>query len=320
MAQSHSTLISWALAFPNSHMVPLSISSNPDHQHRSQNAFTSASGARQLHRSFSIILPRVSSSCLFPFFQSLSKLFKRVLSVEYPSFGDKRIQRILLSGYRLRGGYQWVLLQSSIWRPIPSRIPRTEEDNVVASFSRSILPTTTLPTYPLPAASSSLTTIHNIDSNGSGSSNPFLRLFWNPNLLSASSELENGNVLSGGEGIITRDINRRRLLLAAPTVDQRLLGTGFHLFLSPDSLRKMHLGTIDNRAQDITSQPLPYTSNNNGDNAMASVYHHQRSHSVGGTTAASNFLFPTNVDFHTGQQQFLHCSQVTPSASQPACT
>ena len=198
MAQSHSTSISWALAFPNSHMVPLSISSNPDHQHRSQNAFTSASGARQLHRSFSIILPRVSSSCLFPFFQSLSKLSKRVLFVEYPSFGDKRIQRILLSGYRLRGRYQWVLLQSSIWRPIPSRIPRTEEDNVVASFSRSILPTTTLPTYPLPAASSSLTTIHNIDSNGSGSSNPFLRLFWNPNLLSASSELENGNLLSGG--------------------------------------------------------------------------------------------------------------------------
>ena len=131
MAQSHSTSISWALAFPNSHMVPLSISSNPDHQHRSQNAFTSASGARQLHRSFSIILPRVSSSCLFPFFQSLSKLFKRVLFVEYPSFGDKRIQRILLSGYRLRGRYQWVLIQSSIWRPIPSRFPRTEEDNVV---------------------------------------------------------------------------------------------------------------------------------------------------------------------------------------------
>ena len=87
-------------------------------------------------------------------------------------------------------------------------------------------------------------------------------------------------MLSGGEGsIITRNINRRRLLLAVPTVDQRLLGTGFHLFLSLDSLRRSVSDAPTSRhhrqssSEDIISQPLPYTSNNNGDNAMASVYH-----------------------------------------------
>ena len=36
------------------------------------------------------------------------------------------------------------------------------------------------------------------------------------------------------------------------------------------------------------------------------------------TTAASNFFFPRNVDFHTDrQQQFLHSSKVPSSASQP---
>ena len=62
-------------------------SSNSDHQY--QNALTSALEARRLHGSFRIILPKVSS--LFPFFKNLSTLFKKLLLLEYPSFGDEKI-------------------------------------------------------------------------------------------------------------------------------------------------------------------------------------------------------------------------------------
>ena len=69
--------------------------SNPDHQYRSHRVFISASGARRLLGSFSIILPKVS--CFLP----LLKKFEYVLLfVEYPSFGDKGIQTILLLGFR----------------------------------------------------------------------------------------------------------------------------------------------------------------------------------------------------------------------------
>ena len=59
---------------------------------------------------------------------------------------------------------------------------------------------------------------------------------------------------------------------------------------------------------------MPYTGNNNGNNVHGTGYHYHQSHSIGGSTASSNFLFPPNVDFQ--QQQFLHPSQVPPSASQ----
>jgi hypothetical protein len=89
-------------------------------------------------------------------------------------------------------------------------------------------------------------------------------------------------------------------------------------FLSPDSLRRSVSDAPrrhrQSRSEDIRSPPIPYTGNNNGNNGHSLGYHHQQSHSVGGTTAASHFLFPPNVDFRTGQQQqYLHPSQVTPS-------
>ena len=95
-------------------------------------------------------------------------------------------------------------------------------------------------------------------------------------------------------------------------------------FLSPDS-HPLRRSVSDaprhhrqSRSEDIRSPPMLYTGNNNSNNGHGPGYHHQQSHSVGGTTAASNFLFPPNVDLHTGQQQqFLHPSQVPPSASQP---
>ena len=92
-------------------------------------------------------------------------------------------------------------------------------------------------------------------------------------------------------------------------------------FLSPDSLRRSVSDAPrhhrQSRSEDIRSPPMPYAGNN-GNNGSGPGYHHQQSHSVGGTAAASSFLFPPNVDFHTGQQQqYLHPSQVPPSASQP---
>ena len=93
-------------------------------------------------------------------------------------------------------------------------------------------------------------------------------------------------------------------------------------FLSPDSLRRSVSDAPrhhrQSRSEDIRSPVIPYAGNNNGNNGHGPGYHHQQSHSVGGTTAASNYLFPPHVDFHTGQQQqYLHPSQVPPSASQP---
>ena len=71
---------STTFAFPNSHIVPLSISltsrydsNSTDNRYRSQNVFTSASGASRLRVSSSTILPKVS--CLFPFLRVLSMLF-----------------------------------------------------------------------------------------------------------------------------------------------------------------------------------------------------------------------------------------------------
>jgi hypothetical protein len=106
--------------------------------------------------------------------------------------------------------------------------------------------------------------------------------------------------------MITRDNNCRRLLLAVLTV------TSESRFLSPDLLRRSvsvfqtRLGTVDNRAQRISDHNRCLTLVITTATGHGHGYHHQQSHSFGGTTA-SNFLFPPNVDFHTGQQQqFLH--------------
>ena len=77
MAKSHSTsTTSWALLIPNSRsLIHIAYdSSNPDYQYRSQNTFTSATGAKRLRGSFNLILPKVS--CLFPFLKSLSIILK----------------------------------------------------------------------------------------------------------------------------------------------------------------------------------------------------------------------------------------------------
>ena len=85
-------------------------------------------------------------------------------------------------------------------------------------------------------------------------------------------------------------------------------------FLSPDS-HSLRRSVSDaprrhrqSRSEDIRL-PMHYTGNNNNGLGHGRG-HHQQSHSIGSTTAASNFLFPPNVDFHTGQQQqYLHPTQ-----------
>ena len=60
---------------------------NPEHQYRSQNAFTSATKARRLRESFSIILPKDFD--LFPFLQSFSILFTKNIC-RIPKFPRRR--------------------------------------------------------------------------------------------------------------------------------------------------------------------------------------------------------------------------------------
>ena len=98
------------------------------------------------------------------------------------SFGDEGIQKVLLLGYRFcswfsgnvgRRWYQWVPLQSSIWRPSPCRFPRTEEDNVVSiSFNPPNNDTTNL-------SATSGFIFPNINNNRDGS-NLAIRLTQNP--------------------------------------------------------------------------------------------------------------------------------------------
>ena len=65
--------------------------SDPDHISRSHKVHIDASGAKRIRGSFGIILPKVS--CL-PLSSKVCFLF-----VEYPSFGDERIQTILSQAF-----------------------------------------------------------------------------------------------------------------------------------------------------------------------------------------------------------------------------
>ena len=70
----------------------------------------------------------------------------------------------------------------------------------------------------------------------------------------------------GKESLITRDNDCRRSLLAVPSVDHRLRRTGFYLdsfsrFVS-DASRHHRQSNLE----DIRTQPMPYTRNNNGKN------------------------------------------------------
>ena len=133
--------------------------------------------------------------------------------------------------------------------------------------------TTTPVIYPLPLASTSLTTIHS--SSSSSSSNltlGFIQTHGIPIsffLRYPDWKMEKREV---GEGLITSHNNCRILLLAVSATPE-------NWFLSPGSLRSVScLGTIDNPPQRISD----YNNNNGHD---PEYYHHQL-HSVGGTTVA----------------------------------
>ena len=123
-------------SFPNSRMVPLSIS------HTTQVTQTTNIGlktrlprARRLRGSFSIILPKVSF--LFPFLKSLTLIFfKNICKISnFP---------------RRRDSVQ---------------VPQNRRKQCCNIRPLVQLPATTLATYPLPPASSSLTIIQNNSSS-----------------------------------------------------------------------------------------------------------------------------------------------------------
>ena len=66
--------------------------SDPDHRSRSHKVVTDASGVERILDHFDIILPKVS--CLLNHFPQKYGI-KKFAFVEYPSFGDKGIQKIL---------------------------------------------------------------------------------------------------------------------------------------------------------------------------------------------------------------------------------
>ena len=127
-------------------------SSNPDHQYRSQIAFTSATGARPFHGSFNVIIPRVVCS-----FSSKGLLFFLKLFMEYSSFWrwnlitGLQILRLVyefllfLFGVTVetshsnvgRRWYQWESSHNHLFVVLFYPGTRTEENNAVASSLRS---------------------------------------------------------------------------------------------------------------------------------------------------------------------------------------
>ena len=78
----------WALAFPNSRMV-LRVTQTTNSV---SNAFISVPGTTNIPVGLLLALSYPKTlSCLFPFFKSLSKLFKNLLFVECPSIWDEGI-------------------------------------------------------------------------------------------------------------------------------------------------------------------------------------------------------------------------------------
>ena len=179
-------------------------------------------------------------------------LFKKLLFVEHPSFRDEG--KILLLGNRFCTLITSLIVSlwcyrgnvvTRVWvdngSPLKvnyvasfSRLPRTEENNVVTSSSRST-PNNDTTNYPLPAASSSLTAIHNYNNN---SNLALRRTYSGPDPISflrhPNWKMEMREV--GEESFAYR---RHPLLLAVPTEDQRLRGTGFYLLVrwGPDASR-----------------------------------------------------------------------------------
>ena len=118
---------------------------------------------------------------------------------------------------------------------------------------RSTLPTTTHPTYPLPAASTSLTTSH----SNSCSDNDILRLLHThgvPISLLRHPDWKTEMWEVGVDGLIIRDRNCRTLLLAVTTVD------GEQVYIS-----RFAEEVSFRRAWPLSTISMPYT-NNNGNN------------------------------------------------------
>ena len=67
-----------------------------DHRSRSHKVYIGTCGNERIHDFFSIILPKVS--CLIPFLKSM--LFEKLLFVEYASFGDEGIPKILSQEFK----------------------------------------------------------------------------------------------------------------------------------------------------------------------------------------------------------------------------
>ena len=132
-------------------------------------------------------------------------------------------------------------------RPSPSRFPRTDEDNVVAFLFDSPNDTPNLAAtsgFKFPNDQSQQQQQRQCHPKTSSHS-------WSPNLLTASSGLENGNAGSGGGGFDYQRQNCRPLVLAVTTVD------GEQVFIAEEVGFR--------RAWPLSTISMPYT-NSNGNN------------------------------------------------------
>ena len=102
MARFHFTsTTSWELAFPSSHMVPLSMSRTTQVTQTTNIDLTGCSSLPlELGGSLDLSVLFYPKWVVFSLSsKSLSMLFKKLLFVEYPSLGNKGIQTILLLGF-----------------------------------------------------------------------------------------------------------------------------------------------------------------------------------------------------------------------------
>ena len=200
MAQSHSTsTTSWALAFPTyGSFVHIAFT----------NAFVRGLGDSVC---LSVLSHPKWVAC------SLSSeawvCYLKTFICRIPKFPRRRNSEVLLLGNRFCGWftssccflplkrrrwYQWEPSHTHLFGVLLHPGSPEQRKTILWHFPLVQLPTTIPPTYPLPAASSSLTENYNINSSSS-SSNITLGLI-QTKLFSASSGLENGNAVSEGGG------------------------------------------------------------------------------------------------------------------------
>ena len=149
-------------------------------------------------------------------------------------------------------------------------------------------------TYPLPEASSSLTTIHNIII----SSDPTLRILRHTHGIPISSGLENGNAGSVGG----YDYQRQTFTFGGTQYGSTTFRNRFLFGFIWEGLFQLRPGTIDNRAQRISDHNRCLTQViTTATMAMTSVL--SPAVTFRWRYYSSFFLLLPNVDFHTGQQQ-----------------